>query len=81
MREGSLDAPIRHPIDWQAEEWSDPAALDATLRELVGRGLLFFERDNARFDLHPVIRPRVGRSGGAIARAPSSRRRGCGPRS
>ncbi len=30
-REGSLEAPTRHPIDWQAPEYSDPAALNAEL--------------------------------------------------
>ena len=32
MREGSLEAPTRHPIDWQSEEFYDEAALDAELR-------------------------------------------------
>ena len=30
-REGSLEAPTRHPIDWRSPEFSDPAALDAEL--------------------------------------------------
>ena len=29
MREGSLDAPTRHPIDWHNPEFYDEAALDA----------------------------------------------------
>lgn len=34
MREGSLDAPTRHPIDWQDESYYDEAALDAELRRV-----------------------------------------------
>jgi Fe-S oxidoreductase len=30
-REGSLEAPTRHTIDWRSPEFSDPAALDAEL--------------------------------------------------
>ena len=32
MREGSLDAPTRHPIDWQNPDFWDEAKLDAELR-------------------------------------------------
>ncbi len=32
--EGSLDAPIRHPIPWQDESWYDEAALEAELRRV-----------------------------------------------
>lgn len=34
MKEGSLEAPIRHPIAWQDEEFYDEAALDAELRRI-----------------------------------------------
>lgn len=34
MREGSLDAPTRHPIDWQSEQYYDQAALDAELHRV-----------------------------------------------
>ena len=34
MREGSLDAPTRHPIGWQDEAFYDEAALDAELRRV-----------------------------------------------
>lgn len=34
MREGSLEAPTRHPIDWQSEQFYDEAALDAELRRV-----------------------------------------------
>ena len=34
MKEGSLDAPTRHPIDWQSEAYYDEAALDAELRRV-----------------------------------------------
>ena len=33
-REGSLDAPTRHPIAWRAEEFYDAAKLDAELRRV-----------------------------------------------
>ena len=34
MREGSLDAPTRHPIDWQSEEFYDEARLDAEMHRI-----------------------------------------------
>lgn len=34
MREGSLDAPIRHPLDWQSPEFTDKAKLDEELRRV-----------------------------------------------
>ena len=34
MREGSLDAPIRHPVDWQNPEFYDAAKLDEELRRV-----------------------------------------------
>lgn len=34
MREGSLDAPTRHPIDWHNPAFYDEAALDAELRRV-----------------------------------------------
>lgn len=34
MREGSLEAPTRHPLDWQSESFYDEAALDAELRRV-----------------------------------------------
>ena len=34
MREGSLEAPVRHPIAWQDEAFYDPAAIDAELRRV-----------------------------------------------
>ena len=33
-REGSLEAPTRHPLDWQSEEFSDQAALDTELERV-----------------------------------------------
>ena len=33
-REGSLDAPIRHPIDWQSDDFYDPAALETELERV-----------------------------------------------
>ena len=34
MREGSLDAPVRHPIDWSNPDFYDEAKLDAELRRV-----------------------------------------------
>jgi glycerol-3-phosphate dehydrogenase subunit C len=34
MREGSLEAPVRHPIEWETEAFYDEAALDAELRRV-----------------------------------------------
>ena len=34
MREGSLDAPIRHPLDWLNEAFYDADALDAEMRRI-----------------------------------------------
>ncbi|HSZ87810.1 MAG TPA: heterodisulfide reductase-related iron-sulfur binding cluster [Acetobacteraceae bacterium] len=34
MREGSLEAPTRHPIAWQDQSFYDPAAIDAELRRV-----------------------------------------------
>ena len=34
MREGSLDAPIRHPVAWQEPDFFDEAQLDAELRRV-----------------------------------------------
>ena len=33
-REGSLDAPTRHPVGWQDVDFFDEAALDAELRRV-----------------------------------------------
>ena len=34
MREGSLEAPTRHPIDWTDPDFTDPAKIDAELRRV-----------------------------------------------
>ena len=34
MREGSIDAPIRHPMDWESDEFSDPNALFEELKRV-----------------------------------------------
>ena len=34
MREGSLDAPIRHPIPWQDPDFINPESIDAELRRV-----------------------------------------------
>jgi glycerol-3-phosphate dehydrogenase subunit C len=33
-REGSLEAPVRHPVRWRDPEFHDPAALDAEMRRV-----------------------------------------------
>ena len=33
-REGSLDAPTRHPIDWTNPDFTDPVKLDAEMRRV-----------------------------------------------
>jgi len=39
QREGSLEAPTRHPLDWRSPSFYDPAALSAELTR-VFEGLL-----------------------------------------
>ena len=34
MKEGSTEAPIRHPLDWHSEEFYDAEAIDAELRRV-----------------------------------------------
>ncbi|MFO1124899.1 MAG: heterodisulfide reductase-related iron-sulfur binding cluster [Methylocystis sp.] len=34
MREGSLEAPIRHPLDWRSADFYDEAKLDAEMRRV-----------------------------------------------
>jgi glycerol-3-phosphate dehydrogenase subunit C len=34
MREGSLEAPVRHPIDWENPDFTDEAKLDAEMRRV-----------------------------------------------
>ncbi len=34
MREGSLDAPVRHPIDWTDPDFTDPGSIDEELRRV-----------------------------------------------
>lgn len=34
MREGSLEAPVRHPIDWEHPDFTDETKLDAELRRV-----------------------------------------------
>ena len=33
-REGSLEAPTRHPLDWQSEDFYDPASLESELERV-----------------------------------------------
>ena len=34
MREGSIDAPTRHPLDWQSEDFWDKSALNKELERV-----------------------------------------------
>jgi len=34
MREGSLDAPIRHPIDWEDPDFADLAKIEAEMHRV-----------------------------------------------
>jgi glycerol-3-phosphate dehydrogenase subunit C len=34
MKEGSLEAPVRHPLDWESDDFYDEAKLDAELRRV-----------------------------------------------
>jgi glycerol-3-phosphate dehydrogenase subunit C len=34
MREGSLEAPVRHPLDWEHPDFTDEAKLDAEMRRV-----------------------------------------------
>ena len=34
MREGSLEAPTRHPLNWQDPDFTDPAKLDEEMRRV-----------------------------------------------
>lgn len=34
MREGSLEAPVRHPLDWNSPDFTDPEKIDAELRRV-----------------------------------------------
>ena len=34
MAEGSLEAPIRHPVDWQGPDFTDPAKIDEEMRRI-----------------------------------------------
>ncbi len=36
MREGSLEAPTRHPIDWNGPAYTDPDQIDRELRRVFG---------------------------------------------
>jgi tetratricopeptide (TPR) repeat protein len=53
-------AAFRNPMSYDALDAMNPfkrdAELDASLDELIGRGLLFFDPSHARYDLHPVVR-------------------------
>ena len=36
MREGSLEAPTRHPLDWQSADFYDQAKLELELERVFG---------------------------------------------
>jgi tetratricopeptide (TPR) repeat protein len=53
-------AAFRSPMDYDAllalNPFKDEAPFDAALDELIERGLLLFDAEHARYDLHPVVR-------------------------
>lgn len=53
-------AAFRSPMPYDAlaalNNYTDSARFDQALDELEQRGLLFFDRQQARYDLHPVVR-------------------------
>lgn len=55
-----LISAFRSPVTYNTlaavDEERNSRDLDAGLKDLVGRGLLLFDRERARFDLHPIVR-------------------------
>jgi tetratricopeptide (TPR) repeat protein len=53
-------AAFRSPMTYEALSVLNPYTkdkqLDAALQELIDRGLVFFDRERERYDLHPVVR-------------------------
>ena len=53
-------AAFRSPMDYKAvvaiSNLADESATKDALRELVARGLLLWDREHARYDLHPIVR-------------------------
>jgi len=53
-------AAFRSPMTYEAlsavSPYRKPEQLDAALQELIDRGLLFFDPERGRYDLHPVVR-------------------------
>jgi tetratricopeptide (TPR) repeat protein len=53
-------AAFRSPMEYEAVKaispWEDERELKGALRELVERGLLLFDRERRRNDLHPIVR-------------------------
>ena len=41
MREGSLEPPVRHPLDWNNPDFYDEALLDKELRRVCIEGPVF----------------------------------------
>jgi tetratricopeptide (TPR) repeat protein len=53
-------AAMRGPVDYDTakvlSKYKNEEELKEALRELVARGLLFRQKDTARYDLHPIVR-------------------------
>ena len=53
-------AAFRSPMDYEAiailNPFGNEVAFHQALNELIARGLLLFDRDRVRYDLHPVVR-------------------------
>jgi tetratricopeptide (TPR) repeat protein len=53
-------AAFRTPMEYNAivifNTFGDKKELNAVLKELVNRGILFFDKDKIKYDLHPIVR-------------------------
>ena len=57
MREGSLEAPTRHPIDWHNPDFWDEAKLEAELRRVAPDDLTPREALEALYRLRALLPP------------------------
>jgi len=55
-RLAAFRSPMSHEALATLNRFQTEAKFDAAVNELIDRGLLFFDRGQARYDLHPVVR-------------------------
>lgn len=55
-RMAAFRSPMSHDALLAVNQFPSEAELDAVLDELIDRGLLLFDRGQARYDLHPIVR-------------------------